>query len=264
MLAKVPLHPLFRIFSLLEVISRLLFSLLESTKIIFFFTSCQPNWSLVSVLVFGDEEMRLQIPLLTVNDLRTHPRILHDDVYMKPTANCGVIPILTITFVAAAMVFFFLGSILRFYIIVARPANSQQETLAKPSQVIALSLMGLLACLLCIGWRWSIYKPETTPFTMACEAPDIKAIPISPHAPMPFNGLMLYTITIILSITIVYKVKKSSTASSDSRHTKLAVNSFSHVVSFAIIALLSLESNFSFNPFNSTNMTRVSMNIFDK
>ena len=107
MLAKVPLHPLFRIYSLLEVISRLLLSLLESTKITFFFTSCQPNWSLVSVLVFGDEEMRLLIPLLTVNDLRTHPRILHDDVYMKPTANCGVIPILTITFVAAAMVFFF-------------------------------------------------------------------------------------------------------------------------------------------------------------
>ena len=98
MLTKVSLHPLAKTFSLMEACSRLLFSFLVSLRIVFFYTSCQPNWSLVSD-VGGQEKVHMVIPLLNKTTLGTQPTIIYkDSMYMEQSINCVALPILTIVF----------------------------------------------------------------------------------------------------------------------------------------------------------------------
>ena len=173
MLTKVSLHPLAKSFSLMEACSRLLFSFLVSLRIVFFYTSCQPNWSLVSD-VGGQEKVHMVIPLLNKTTLGTQPTIYKDSMYMEQSINCVALPILTIVFFTPSMVFFLMSCLLRFYIFVARPANAHQESLAKPTQILGLNLTGILVSFLYVGGgvlSKKLHGPNH-PFTQACEAPD--------------------------------------------------------------------------------------------
>ena len=69
----------------MEACSRLLFTLLVSLKLVFFYTSCQPNWSLVSDVVFGGQEkVHMVIPLIkNKTTLGTRPTIYQDSMYME-------------------------------------------------------------------------------------------------------------------------------------------------------------------------------------
>ena len=257
MLSKVPLHPMAKSFSLVEAISRLLYCVLvEPIKIFFFFTSCQPNWSLISEVVFGMQpDVLITISLLNENDFRgTHPKALLDRIYIRPITNCSVIPRLSFVFVIPCMVFFFLSCIMRCYMIVVRPLH--QETLAKPTQITGFTLMGMFLSLQFTGWilATQIDGQNQSPFTLACEAPNMFMPSMSWRKSMSIL-LVVYLVALILSIMILYKVKKSTRASSDSPLFKLAVYTCVYVMGFAfmVFATILVES------INSTNMTRVSL-----
>ena len=247
----------------MEAYSRLLFSLLmPPLKIVYFYTSCQPNWSLVSDAVFGGQEVvHMAITLINKTRLGTQPKVFQDSMYMEPSVNCAVLPMLSIIFFTPCMVFFVMSCLLRFYIIVARPANPHQETLTKPTQIIGLNLMGILVSFLYVGWILSItlLRQNQGPFTQACEAPYVKTDVVPWKKPIyAYSLIVLNTIALTLSITIVFKVKKSTTrSSSDSEHVKLIVYTLSHTVGFVFMLITTtLAKNV-----NSTNMTKVIINI---
>ena len=246
----------------MEAYSRLLFSLLiPPLKIVYFYTSCQPNWSLVSDAVFGgQEEVHMAITLINKTRLGTHPKVFQDSIYMEPSVNCAVLPMLSIIFFTPCMVFFVMSCLLRFYIIVARPANAHQETLTKPSQIIGLNLTGILVSFLYVGWILSItlLRRNQAPLTQACEAPDVKTDVAPWTQPIYWVVIVLNAVALTLSITIVYKVKKSTRSSSDSEHIKLVVYTLSHTVGFVFMLITTTLAR----TVNSTNMTKVSISIY--
>ena len=229
----------------------LFFFIVVSVKLVFFYTSCQPNWSLVSDVVFGgQEEVQMVIPLINKTKLGTQPKIFQDSLYMEPSINCTALSILNLIFFTPSMVFFLMSYFLRFYIIVARPANAHQETLAKPAQIIGLNLMGIIVSFLYVGKILStqLQEQNQAPFTQACEAPDINTKLL--HPIIANDLIVLNAVALTLSITIVYKVKKST----DSEHVKLVVYTLSHVFGFAFVVI----TLFLAKSANTSNMTRVS------
>ena len=255
----------------MEAIFRLLScSIQNPLRIAFIYTACQPNWSLVLDIVFGvQEEVHVVIPQVNETELRTNSKLFLDVIYMKPNSNCSVIPILKITFFTPCLIFFVLSSLLRFYMIVASPANGQHERLAKPTHIIGFTIMGILVSMLCLGWSLSIKSQglNLLLFVLACEAPDIEMHQTSrlfgsqrsSFAFSPFYGiLVLFTLALILSITVIYKVKQATRVSADSRHFKLAVYTLSHFMGFGCI----LGTAILAKSLNSTNMTKVSVNFY--
>ena len=262
MLAKVPLHPLAKSFSLMEACCRLLYTLLYSLKIVFFFTSCQPNWSLVLDVVFGgQDEVHMAITLIDKTKLRTQPKIFQEtSLYMETSINCAVLPILSMIVFAPCMVFFVMSCLLRFYIFVARPVNAHQGNLVKPTQIIGLNFTGILVSFLYVGWILSInlQAQHQSPFTRACEASDVNTN-INPWTKHIYaqSLIILNAVALTLSIKIVYKVKKSTTSSSDSEHIKLVVYTLSHTVGFVFMLITATLAKVV----NSTLMNKVSISI---
>ena len=259
MLAKVPLHPLAKSFSLVEACCRLLFTLLCSLRIVFFFTSCQPNWSLVLDVVFGGQEkVHMAITLIDQTKLETQPKVFQEtSLYMEPSINCAVLPILGLIVFTPCIVFFLMSCLLRFYIFVARPANAHQRTLVKPTQIIGLNLTGILVSFLFVGGILPIMLQNQPPFTQACEAPYVRMTVTPWTKPIVFSLFILNAVALTLYITIVYKVKKS-TSSLDSEHIKLVVYTLSHTVGFVLILItITLAKVVNF-----THMTKVSISIY--
>ena len=250
-------------FSLVEAISRLLYSaLVEPIKIFFYFTSCQPNWSLISEVVFGvqaGEPIIIIIPLINENDLREgHPRELLDSIHIMSRINCFVIPKLSFVFFIPCMVFFLMSCTMRFYMIVVRPLVDPQETLSKPTQIRGFTLIGLLISLQLTGWilATQIDGQNQPAFTLACEAPNMKMPSRSWRKSLYiYILLILYLAALTLSILMVYRVKKLTRATPDSRHFKLAVYTCFHVMGFAFMAFATILVK----SVNSTNVTRVSL-----
>ena len=250
-------------FSLVEAISRLLYSaLVEPIKIFFYFTSCQPNWSLISEVVFGvqaGEPTSIIISLINGNDLReSHPRESLDSIHIMSKINCLVIPKLSFVFFILCMVFFLMSCTMRFYMIVVRPLVDPQETLAKPTQITGFTLIGLLLSLQLTGWilATQIDGQNQPAFTLACEVPNLK-IPSRSWTKSQYIYILsiLYLAALTLSILMVYKVKKSTGATPDSQHFKLTVYTCFHVMGFALIAFATILVK----SINSTNITRVSL-----
>ena len=147
MLTKVPFHPMAKSFSLLEAITRLLYSFVQMLRVVFYYTSCQPNWSLLLYFAFGVQTQVdvMVIPLLNGIDSReSSSQITLDSIGIEPTINCAMISKLSLLFGILSVVFFVLNCILRFYMIVVRATNAHQEALAKPSQIIGFSITGVL------------------------------------------------------------------------------------------------------------------------
>ena len=255
MLTKVPFHPMAKSFSLLEAITRLLFSLVQMLRVVFYYTSCQPNWSLLLYFAFGVQTRVdvMVIPLLNWIDSRENSsQITLDSIGIEPTINCAMISKLSLLFGMPSLVFFVMSCILRFYMIVVRATNAHQEALAKPLQIIGFSITGVFVALLWFGFAFQFQQP----FTLACEVPCMKKPPRS-------SGFFILQLTwivtligpIILYSTVIHKINKSTTAfSSDSQHLKPAISTFCQASGFIFIAL-SFIMNMSFD---STNMTQVS------
>ena len=156
-------------------------------------------------------------------------------------------------FFTPSMVFFLMSCLFRFYIIVARPANAHQKTLDKPTQIIGLNLTGILVSFLYVGGVLSInfHRKNQTPFTQACEAPDI-VMNVAPWT-KPIYGysfLALNAVALTFSFTIVYKVKNST----HSGHVKLVVYTLSHIFGLAFMVITRTFAKSA----NTTNMTKVS------
>ena len=59
-----PLHPMAKTFMIIErMFSILQCALVESLKVVFYYTSCQPNWSLLATIFNIDNSNYVVIPL---------------------------------------------------------------------------------------------------------------------------------------------------------------------------------------------------------
>ena len=195
-------------FSLLEAITRLLFSLVQMLRVVFYYMSCQPNWSLLLYFAFGVQTRVdvMVIPLLNWIDSRENSsQITLDSIGIEPTINCAMISKLSLLFGMPSLVFFVMSCILRFYMIVVRATNAHQEALAKPLQIIGFSITGVFVALLWFGFAFQFQQP----FTLASEVPCMKKPPRS-------SGFFILQLTwivtligpIILYSTIIHKINK--------------------------------------------------------
>ena len=243
-------------FSLLEAITRLLYSLVQLLRVVFYYTSCQPNWSLLLHFAFG-VQTRVDVMVIPLSNGNSS-QITLNSIGIEPTINCAMISKLSLLFGIPSLVFFVMNCILRFYMIVVRATHAHQEALAKPPQIIGFSITGVFVATLWLGIAFQFQQP----FTLACEVPCLKRPPRSSGF---FTLQLAWIITLIgptiLYSTIIHKVKKSTTAfSSDSQHLKPAISTFCQASGFIFIAL-SFIMNLSFD---STNTTQVSSRYYGK
>ena len=200
LLAKVPFHPMAKVFSLFErIFSVLQFTLVEIPKGVFYYTSCQPNWFLLAKHIFGTNQVGKQVNIITSDNVD-----ILDTVFIQPTFNCDVLGRIALLFNTAVLVFFFMTCALRFYLIVVKQANTHQETLTRPVQIVSFTLLGIIVTM----GLFVLTLDDQYTFSQACLAPD-------EEQPLPKLSKKLYYsivgavnfLVVILYITITIKVK---------------------------------------------------------
>ena len=169
-MVNVSFHPMAKLFSLLEAKLRFLWTLVEFLKTMFYYTSCQPNWSLVAKLFNVDnvgDHLKIVLPGQS-GSFENNTEMVGDMLFIEPTLNCSVISKFSFLFYTAHLFFFFMTAVLRFYIIMVRGAKNNQETLTRPYQRVLFTLLGVITT----SWMYLWRMDDQGAFTLACLLPN--------------------------------------------------------------------------------------------
>ena len=209
-----------KLFSLLEAKLRLLWTLVEFLKTMFYYTSCQPNWSLVANLFNVDnvgDQIKIFLPRQS-GSIENDTRIIGYFLFIEPTLNCSVISKLSFLFYTAHLFFFFMTAVLRFYLIMVRGAKNNQETLTRPYQRVLSTLLGVIST----SWMYFWRMDDQGAFTLACLLPNEERPPrISTRTETEIESkaffvslVALHCVPWILYMIMAIKVKKAPTITS--------------------------------------------------
>ena len=204
---KVSFHPLAKLFLLFErsfVLCQC--TLVESLKAIFYYTSCQPNWSLVVPDFITKESLTVFFyPRKTaVNSAKSAKG--YDTISLFQPWNCGVIGSFSMFFNIGAFVFFTMTCFLRFYLIVIKKGQPQQETRNRGLKFACFVLLGLSAQIL----LYIMTLSEHFAFARTCLAPHSAFPPLGKVAQLYYLAiLVLDDIVFGLYIVIIRKVTMS-------------------------------------------------------
>ena len=209
---KVSFHPLAKLFLLFErsfVLCQC--TLVESLKAIFYYTSCQPNWSLVvpdfitkeSLIVFFYPRKT------TVNSAKSEKG--YDSISLFQPWNCGVIGSFSMFFNTGAFVFFTMTCFLRFYLIVIKKGQPQQETRNSRLKSAGFVLLGISVQIL----LYTMTLSEHFAFSRTCLAPHSAFPPLGKVAQIYYLVVLVIDLVIVfvLYIIIILKVTKSQVGS---------------------------------------------------
>lgn len=239
---KVSLHPLAKLFQLFERSFVLCSTFVESFKAIFYYTSCQPNWSLVvpdfivneSVTVFfyprkttitgeaksetwQDSNIRISSKWnnnsfpWTKEASKTKYVTDYDNISFFQPWNCGVIGGFSSFCNTGALVFFAMTCFLRFYLIVIKKGQPQQETRNSGLKSAGFVLLGISVQIL----LYTMTLSEHFAFSRTCLAPHSAFPPLGKVAQIYYLVVLVIDLVIVfvLYIIIILKVTKSQVGS---------------------------------------------------
>ena len=190
---------------------RLMLTLIEVLKTAFYFSSCQPNWSMfVSYFISQHigRTIHLVLPDTSPSDY-ANLRHLEVDLFMEPTIDCIVLSKLSFLFYTAHLIFFLMTAGLRFCVIMFRKTNSDQAYLSKPFPRILFSLLGIFVTLIVFAWRFN----NQGAFTRACLVPDEEHPGRIRTKPVIFFLVSITFVVGLLYVIMAIKVKRSDTTS---------------------------------------------------
>ena len=139
-------------------------------------------------------------------------------LFIEPTLNCSVISKFSFLFYTAHLFFFFMTAVLRFYLIMVRGANNNQETLTRPYQRVLFTLLGVITTSLMYFWRID----DQGAFTLACLLPNEERPPrISTRTETEFESkafffslVALHCVPWIFYMIMAVKIMKAPTITS--------------------------------------------------
>ena len=188
-------------------------ALVESFKGLFFFTSCQPNWSILAPLFNTDQDgeyLRVSLPK-TFNSTGHILEWSHFQILIEPTLTCSFLEKITILFNTGCLWFFTMTCLLRFYLIVVKQASPHQELMTRPSQIIVCTILGFA-----LAFFWFVVAlDDQAAFSRACLAPWVERPPIRFSKFVYYIFLIMVNLTdLALLITMVITIRKVPTAPS--------------------------------------------------
>ena len=199
-----------RMFSLLQC------ALIESLKAVFYYTTCQPNWSLLASLFNLDQELDhifISLPNMHQSNSSMYG-LLQSGIWILPTLNCNFLEKMSILFNTGCLLFFSMNCFLRFYLIVMNQANANRDCLTHRSEIMTCTAFGLVMTLLLL----LLSMDDQYIFSRDCLALDVK------HPP-PRLSKIVYNITLavtnvidlVLLIVMVITVIKAPAATSTTK-----------------------------------------------
>ena len=208
LLLKIPFHPMVKVFSLCERIFVLCqCSVVEILRSVFYYTSCQPNWTNIFPKVWFNRNGDLVHILLTKDTYYLNRNMLVDSAYMMPSLNCAVLEKPSLLLNTGAIVFFTMTCFLRYYLIVKNLGSLNHDTLTDSSQITKLTILGfLVTCALT-----ALTFDDQYTFSRACLTPNL------PQPPARLSKVIYFLILhlnnfglLILHIIMIIKITKIS------------------------------------------------------
>ena len=209
LLLKIPFHPMVKVFSLCERIFVLCqCSVVEILRSVFYYTSCQPNWTNIFPRIWSNRNGDLiHIIMLTKDTHNLNRNELVDSAYMMPSLNCAVLEKPSLLLNTGAIVFFTMTCFLRYYLIVKNLGSLNHDTLTDSSQITKLTILGfLVTCALT-----ALTFDDQYTFSRACLTPNL------PQPPARLSKVIYFLILhlnnfglLILHIIMIIKITKIS------------------------------------------------------
>ena len=190
---------------------RLMLTLIEVLKTAFYYSSCQPNWSLFVPYFISQHigrTIHLVLPDTSPSDC-VNLRHLEVDLFVEPTIDCIVLSKLSFLFYTAHLIFFLMTAGLRFCVIMSRETNTEQEYLSKPLPRILFSLLVIFVTLILFAWRFN----NQGAITRACLVPDEEHPGRIRTKPVIFFLVSITFVVGLLYVIMAIKVKRSDTTS---------------------------------------------------
>ena len=219
-LVKVPLHPMAKTFMIIErMFSILQCVLIESLKVVFYYTSCLPNWSLLASLFNVDHFTNLIIPLPKMLDSESK-NLWYAGISIQSTMNCSFLEKMSILFNTGCLLFFTMNCVLRFYLIVVKQASPQRECLTSKTEIVACTVNGFGLTLL----LFTVSLDDQYTFSRDCLAPNVK-YPPPRLSQIVFNLFLLGTnaldliLLVLMVVTIIRAPAVTSTSTTQVRNT---------------------------------------------
>ena len=210
---KVPLHPMAKTFMIIErMFSILQCALVESLKVVFYYTSCQPNWSLLATVFNIDNSNYVVIPL--PNMLNAESKSLwYDKILIQPTINCTFLEKTTILFNTGCLLFFTMNCVLRFYLIVVKQASPQRECLTSKTEIVAFTGIGFILTIL----FFTVSLDDQFTFSRDCLALNVKH-PLPRLSKIVYNSFLIGTnaIDLVLLVLMVITIVRAPALASTS------------------------------------------------
>ena len=183
----------------------------ECLKAIFYYTSCQPNWSMVlPSFLTANDSVTISYPRFIVSSEKTSV-LDYESMQFDQPPTCSVIGKLSMLFNTGAYVFFTLACFVRFYLIVIKKGQPHQETPNSSHKFILFTLLGFAVT----GALFALTLGEHFAFTRTCLAPDTPAPPMGRYATIYFSLVLVDDIIVlVLYLVIIITVTKSKVSPS--------------------------------------------------
>ena len=160
-----------------------------------------------------------------------------EKLHFQKSLNCSVLEKGSLVFNTAAKVFFTMTCLLRFYLIVVRQSQPQQEILTSQSQIFTVTVLGFAIT----GLLFSLTLDDQFAFSRSCFAPYEEKIPMGLYGKMYFLIVFLTDILVlVLYIIIVIKVTKIPTVTFQTFNQTGTINERNPIWTTVVVPLVQL------------------------
>ena len=219
LLIKVPFHPMVKIFSLCERICVLMSCCLtEIPRSVFYYTSCQPNWTkLISIVKSTGHGDFIKILLSDDNlgsNKSAHGGNMLDNIFVLPTFNCTVLEKPSILLNTGAIVFFTMTCFFRYYLIVIKQGSPNGDKFTSSTEILKFTILGFAIT----TSLFALTLDDQYTFSRACLTP-LQQQPASRLSKSIYYSILVLNnnVVLILYIIIIFKITKVPSAPSNSQ-----------------------------------------------
>ena len=163
--------------------------------------------------------------------------VCYEKLHFEKTLNCSVLEKGSVVFNTAAKVFFTMTCLLRFYLIVVRRSQPQQEILTSQLQIIIVTVLGFAVN----GFMFALTLDDQLAFSRSCFAPYEEKIPMGLYGKIYFLIVFLTDILVlVLYIIIVIKVTKIPTVTFQTFNQTGTINERNPIWTTVVVPLVQL------------------------